>query len=678
MSAISPATTIAGLSTEVLLGTSIPASLAATLTAHEKLLKTRPAEAEDLVQARGALRESLYRFIISSPHEAAAADLDSKLWRLVFYEPLGHYRKLMQGGKARTAPSAMVQIIMSGIGLYSTLIDTVSQQTGIADSTSLALLEFFLFTADTGTSNVPAKEEKKTPSVKELANAAIDEASVRLMLYRMIINLGDLYRYAAQYCPKEASMAAGLSFVKSQAKKPTSASAIPAATVDLRLALEVYGRAQDFVPDHGNAYNQAAVVSSMLEEEHSALPSQHQAASLRTLYLYVTALVARNGFGKLAASNLRAYLRKDRGPPDSPLALLCRLARKKLELAEGAEAGDLGVGEALHLHQPSSSLDPLEWIYAVCIVRFWLQSRSLTQSIYKAALGALKERSSDGTPILHEAHLLALAISVDLLDGEEERGAVMESDFPDAVHPVAGWQRLVRPYLGYTPESPESLLESVISKGTTPQAAADDDVEMLPKFDDEKDAAYLTEEDEEGMDDVGPMPRPQIPREQHQAEDLSKASASLLAQLLSSGPSNPILPASSSQPAQLRSPTPSSPVSGTPTPGKKIPEPAAAAAAKSPAPQEEKLPFTLLCKPVPVKVSTINLPVPENIEAIMERVKNLPLSERVISLESEDGDGVPLGITNPETGALLRIYSQILFNDDEVREILKNSAWRSG
>lgn len=162
--------------------------------------------------------------ILDFPVESHADNLDARLWRHCFYQPIDFYRRQLKDAKSplgRWALSQLNRLIDSGLAfLISLLFDLASF--GINKPVELFAPIFSSFGFP-----LPLKSSAR-PGLEDI-------------IYRMLIFAGDLARYRCQF---------NRQFQKDQ----------------FHLAWVIYQTALKFEPAHGHAANQLAVVGSLLND----------------------------------------------------------------------------------------------------------------------------------------------------------------------------------------------------------------------------------------------------------------------------------------------------------------------------------------------------------------------------------------------------------------------------
>lgn len=360
----------------------------------ESQLKTSDPSSPSITALRTRLKESAYRLIISFPLIAAKDEVDVKLWRLVFYDQIVFYRKTSK--KQEASMTALVKTINMGIGTVTGLLRGLVEG-GVECQMISALLK------DIGHIVTPTGK-KVAQSTPELIN----------MVYRLMIYLGDLFRYACNYCPEYAENKFALSRM-------------------------VYEHAVDFQPEKGHAYNQMAVIAAFMDDP------------LDTLYCYLTSMIVPDHFTRVVQQNLQDFVKKDRGAAATVPWTLTQLARQVI--VQGIPKKQLVI-------ENFQGLDRLDWIRAACIL-IALQKQGLDNiSVFAMQFARAVTRE---LPTLHDGHIACMALLIPTCP-DVLLPILEQMEWPESVLTIdASWERLIRPYYkGNIPESPEDIFAEAV------------------------------------------------------------------------------------------------------------------------------------------------------------------------------------------------------------------------
>ena len=452
---------------------STPKQLQPILALYDEQSRLQAIDSEELVSMRLRLRDALYRYIIDDPHPASASELDQKLWRAVFYEPIVHWRKAKRHdegtGRRSTASSMLVSTISCGIGMYVGLLKELAER-GVYPESIRSLL------AATGHPTNPTKTSSSPLGHPDMP--------LKLMIYRMFICLGDLFRYAVQCCPEFEGSRFAMSRV-------------------------VYEHAIRLCPQHGNAYNQSAVVASFLDDV------------LDTIYFYLASLSVDEPFAKVSLTNLESFVKKDKGEPSSVTWAMVFLIRHTLFLQTDSKRMEPLVITGW------SSLRPLDWIRVACVM---VAVRKLSPNallepfvcqLVRAVIGLVKPTTGNDKHFLNDAHLVAMSLVIPLCPSSitDELDLV---DWPDEVTTAFGWQDLLLPFVGRMPETPEAFLNSVLASTFSEHAGA---TKEKPRVGTPDMQQPITEDEPSEPEETPPQPTREPPPVFDIATLLSKATA---------------------------------------------------------------------------------------------------------------------------------------------------------
>lgn len=198
-------------------------------------------------------------FIIEYPSESYADNLDAAWWRHCFHTPIDYYRRFLKNPgtpEGRWAFTEVNRLIDSGFGAFSNLIYSLLHIYG--HSITMAVQRSILLALG-------------LPAIRGYSGR--NASTVEAIIYRCLIFTGDLVRYRSQF---------NRAFV----------------TDKYSAAWSIYQAARSLEPDHGHAYNQLAVVASLLNEP------------LLVVYWYLRALCCQYPFAA-AQNNLLSFLERD-------------------------------------------------------------------------------------------------------------------------------------------------------------------------------------------------------------------------------------------------------------------------------------------------------------------------------------------------------------------------------
>ena len=201
---------------------------------------------EKASRLRIQLCEVLSDVILSNPELSLRKDCFGRLWRSCFYARIGELRSRISREKRRKKSQASLDnlettlktFLKEGVTLYKYLVEQY--------------------------------EVKLLPSESQDENEALYADGVVAGLHRILIYLGDLYRYASSY-PK---------------------------------AQECYEQAAKLAPSKGNPYNQMAVVAQLKQPD--------QPLSCVALFYYARSLLATHDPFPTSKGNLERLLEQNR------------------------------------------------------------------------------------------------------------------------------------------------------------------------------------------------------------------------------------------------------------------------------------------------------------------------------------------------------------------------------
>lgn len=190
---------------------------------------------------RRRLSSHLSDQLFSDPADALTRDLHIKWWKLSYYKPIEHYRKLskLKSDRSKWASAKLLQIIDEGIGVTLGLIRHLADKYQLTDFD-----EVFLSLG----LPIVGEEYQARPAVP---------AEVYKLLYHLFVCAGDLARYKSQNSPTFA--------IHDQ----------------FAHARTFYLQAHACFPEVGHPYNMLAVIESQLGHP------------LDTIYYYVRSFSCR-------------------------------------------------------------------------------------------------------------------------------------------------------------------------------------------------------------------------------------------------------------------------------------------------------------------------------------------------------------------------------------------------
>lgn len=231
--------------------------------------------------------------LVKEPSRSLESEFHVRWWRLGFYKPIEHYRRLSKSrtDRSKWAAARLLQIIDEGLGMTLGMLRALCDKHGVADFDELFL-----------SLGMPVSADAARPAPPELAR----------MLHHLLICLGDLARYKAQ------------------------SSATFLGQDQFGLACRFYDEARSCLPAHGHACSMLAVIATQLERP------------LDTVYWYIRSFSCEEP-SQMGRENLKKYLDTGLGQKHAKWNIdpLLRLVSAELFSASPAHPGLAEVQEAV-------------------------------------------------------------------------------------------------------------------------------------------------------------------------------------------------------------------------------------------------------------------------------------------------------------------------------------------
>ena len=358
--------------------------------------KSSNSERVDPEKLRSDLKELGYKLILGDPQGANKREFDKKYWLCVFYGPIAECRK--QKGIASKPEYA--RLLNGGVGTFSAILDQLYYN-GECSSVLRSVLSVL------GHAPRQPKCEEKTAN--------------RLLVYRLLLCLADLMRYAA---------------VLPVYNDPQA-----------KTSQKLYQLAIELAPEQGQAYNQLAVITSRDER-----------CILERLYYYLAALGVTEPFTGLALKNLQDWFEKGVKTDDPVSDALIKLTRSLLPIFPFEKHQTPAASAYVESRVPSDSewlaLESRQWVYTACIIRFLYQLTPFDLSDWAVAMAEVAFSSPQH---FHDGHLVAIGVLLSPF-GAQISPVLQRCKSPEESHnfpPDFDYRLVLKPFY---PELPSGFL----------------------------------------------------------------------------------------------------------------------------------------------------------------------------------------------------------------------------